>query len=108
FWMIPDPTAITRENIEAFFHVSQEQLVPLISFSPAHLGLGAAAVLEIDRNDMGRQAGEMGLAILKGTAPEALPLAHPRRVTVRTNNAVMRRLGISSNIIERLSSEPKI
>jgi putative tryptophan/tyrosine transport system substrate-binding protein len=94
-WMLPDATAVTRETAEAYFRFSQEQNVPVVSFASAYLGLGAAAVLEIDRTELGRQAGDMTSAILKGTEAGNIPLAYPRRVQLKTNPSVLKHLGIA-------------
>ena len=95
-WMLPDATAVTRETAEAYFRFSQEQNVPVVSFADAYLRLGAAAVLEIDRTELGRQAGDMAVAILRGTGAAEIPLAFPRRVQPKTNPIVLRRLGIAT------------
>ncbi|MGB9079926.1 MAG: ABC transporter substrate binding protein [Desulfuromonadaceae bacterium] len=93
-WMLPDSTAVTRETTEAYFHFGQQQGVPVVSFAPNYLGLGAAAVLEIDRVELGRQADAMVAALLKGGS---MPLAFPNGATVRTNSSILRRLGSSFN-----------
>lgn len=91
-WMLPDSTAVTHETAEAYFHFGQQQGIPVVSFAATYLGLGAAAVLEIDRVELGRQADAMVAALLKG---DSIPLAFPNGVTVRTNASVLRRLGSS-------------
>lgn len=103
-WMLPDATAVTRETAEAYFRFSQEQNVPVVSFAGAYLGLGAAAVLEIDRTELGRQAGDMTSAILKGTGVADIPLAYPRRVQLKTNPSVLKHLGITP---ERAVANPR-
>jgi len=95
-WMLPDATAVTRETVEAYFRFSQEHSVPVVSFASAYLGLGAAAVLEIDRSELGRQASDMSSAILKGTEASDIPLAYPRRVQLRINPSVLKHLGIAA------------
>lgn len=103
-WMLPDATAVTRETAEAYFRFSQEQNVPVVSFAGAYLGLGAAAVLEIDRTELGRQAGDMAEAILKGADAADIPLAFPRRVQPKTNPSVLRHLGIAT---EKTAATPR-
>ncbi|KAB0669444.1 ABC transporter substrate-binding protein [Oryzomonas sagensis] len=103
-WMLPDATAVARETVEAYFRFSQEHNVPVVSFANAYLGLGAAAVLEIDRAELGRQASDMGSAILKGTEASDIPLAYPRRIQLRTNPSVMKHLGIAA---ERAALHPR-
>ncbi|GFE61457.1 ABC transporter substrate-binding protein [Geobacter sp. AOG2] len=95
-WMLPDSTAVTRETVEAYFRFSQEHNVPVVSFASAYLGLGAAAVLEIDRTELGRQAGDMSSAILKGAEASDIPLAYPHRVLLKTNPSVLKHLGITA------------
>lgn len=98
-WMLPDTTAVTRETVEAYFRFSQEEQIPVVSFANAYLGLGAAAVLEIDRAELGRQAGEMAAALLReGEAGQ--PVAWPRRSALRTNRSVLKHLGIASEQLE--------
>jgi len=94
-WMLPDSTAITRGTTEAYFHFGQQQAVPVVSFAANYLRLGAAAVLEIDRVAMGRQADAMVEDLLSGNSIEGLPLGLPNGITVKTNPGILRRLGRS-------------
>jgi putative ABC transport system substrate-binding protein len=93
-WMLPDTTAVTRESAEAYFRFSQEQHLPVISFAAAYLGLGAAAVLEIDRTELGRQAGGMAARILEGGDTDGGSFSWPNKTTRKSNPVVIRRLGI--------------
>ena len=93
-WMLPDAGVVTRESMEAFFRFSQQNHVPLISFAGAYLRLGAAAVLELDRVDMGRQAAELaGQVLSPGGA--GVKIRIPRRAILKTNDSVLHSLGIS-------------
>lgn len=94
-WMLPDITAVTRETAEAYFHFSQQQAVPVVSFAANYLGLGAAAVFEIDRAALGRQANEMVTSLLAGGDIDNTPLSFPRGVVLKTNDGILRRLGAS-------------
>ena len=96
-WMLPDSTAVTRETAEAYFHFGQEQNVPVVSFAANYLGLGAAAVLEIDRLAMGRQAGAMTTELLKGNNRENMPLDFPKGIKFKTNSSVLKRLSVVVN-----------
>lgn len=93
-WMLPDSTAVTHETAEAYFHFGQQQGIPVVSFAATYLGLGAAAVLEIDRVELGRQADALVAALLKG---DSIPLAFPNGMTVKTNSSILRRLDSSLN-----------
>lgn len=92
-WMLPDTTAVTRETTEAYFRFGQDQSVPVISFAGSYLGLGACAVVEIDRKEMGRQAGGMVDAILESGRNAELPVGPPRKILIKTNPGVLKRLG---------------
>lgn len=99
-WMLPDSIAVTRETLEAYMRFSKEKRVPLVSFADAYLGLGAAAVLELDRLDLGRQAGEMAIALLNGTSVSKLPMSQPRRAVYKTNRSVLKNLGMTLEQVE--------
>mgnify|MGYP001617135245 CR=1 FL=1 len=94
-WMLPDSTAVTRETTEAYFRFGQQQAVPVVSFAPNYLGLGAAAVYEIDRVAIGRQADEMAAALLRGNRSGGMPIVFPDTLFLKTNPNVLRRLGSS-------------
>jgi putative tryptophan/tyrosine transport system substrate-binding protein len=102
-WVLPDTTAVTLETLEAYFLFSQGESIPVISFSAAHLKLGALLALEVDRGELGRQAGEMARQLLRGEDPATLELASPRRVRLVTNNAIARRLNYPSELMQSLS-----
>lgn len=92
-WLLPDDTAVARETVEAYFLFSLQQQVPVIAFSGAYLQSGAAVALDLNRHDMGRQAGSMVAALLDGKDVANLPVEFPRKAVVRTNLTVLRRLG---------------
>lgn len=91
-WMIPDPIAVVKETLTGYFEFSLQRRVPVISFTAAHLRLGAAAAIDIDRRGLGRQAGEMTMKILNGAAPSSLPVEQPESHSVRINPVVLQHL----------------
>ena len=94
-WMLPDITAVSPETTEAYFLFSQGERVPLVSFAEVFLSMGAAVALGIDRYDIGRQLGTMAQGVLAGTPAEDMPVQSPRRVVLKVNDGVLRRLKIS-------------
>jgi putative ABC transport system substrate-binding protein len=86
-WMLPDTTAVTRETSEAYFRFGLQNSVPVISFAPNYLGLGAAAVLEIDRVAMGQQAFALAAQLLneRNNIP---PVELCKGAAVKTNPVV--------------------
>jgi len=101
-WMIPDAAAVNNRTVEAYFLFAQGQQIPLLSFDRYHLGSGAAVVVEPDRNEMGVQAGEMVAAVLDGTSISSLPPLSPRKFILKTNPAVLKRLNIPADTVDRL------
>lgn len=93
-WLLPDDTAVARETVEAYFLFSLQQQVPVIAFSGAYLQSGAAVALDLNRHDMGRQAGGMVAALLDGEDVADLSVEFPRKAVIRTNPTVLRRLGL--------------
>ncbi|MDD5284484.1 MAG: ABC transporter substrate binding protein [Desulfuromonadaceae bacterium] len=91
-WMIPDTTAITRETTEAYFRFGQDLGVPVVSFAATYLELGAAAVLEIDRIGLGRQANALISAIFEDDPIGSRPLAFPKNIMPKGNPVVLKRL----------------
>jgi putative tryptophan/tyrosine transport system substrate-binding protein len=101
-WLLPDTTAVTRETMEAYFLFAQHQSIPVISFSAAHLKLGALLALDLDRVELGRQAGEVAQRVLKGTEAAELEAAAPRKFAIKANDAVARRLKYPAELISSL------
>ena len=94
-WMLPDNTAVTRETTEAYFRFGQQQAVPVVSFATAYLGLGAAVVVDLDWQAIGRQAGTTIAALLRGSSLDGIPLSFPSNTTVNINPSVLKRLNSS-------------
>jgi putative tryptophan/tyrosine transport system substrate-binding protein len=100
-WMIPDPHVVNQNSAEALLLFSLGQKIPVVSFDRHYLDLGAAAIIEADRGEMGRQAGEMALALLNGTPISELPPVLPRKFIIRNNPNVLKRLGIPDGAAEK-------
>lgn len=101
-WLLPDSTAVTQETVDAYFYFSIEEGKPVIAFSGVYLSLGAAASLEIDRFEMGKQAGEMANLLLNGSSPDSIPFHAPRTIFLKTNRSVTRKLDLNLRNLETL------
>lgn len=99
-WMLPDSAVISQLTVEGFANFSIQQKVPLVSYASVYLSHGASVVVEIDRIDIGVQAGEMISDLLSGETASAD--SAPRKAVVRLNQTVMKRLGISSDLVGRI------
>ncbi|MBT1073611.1 ABC transporter substrate-binding protein [Pelotalea chapellei] len=99
-WMLPDPTVITRNTVESYFRFAQEHSLPLISFAPAYLTMGAAAIVDIDRYETGRQAAIMAGRLLAGEVPPVITA----KSTIKGNPSVLQRLKLSPSLLNGLNS----
>ncbi len=100
-WMLPDTTAVTRETTEAYFRFGQQNSVPVISFALSYLGLGAAAILEIDRVALGRQAFALAAKRLKiensenSENSENMPFRFPTKINRTHNPKIFKNLAMT-------------
>jgi len=97
-WMLPDSITSSGEAADAHFLFSAAHRVPVVTFSSAYLASGAALALDIDRFDMGRQAGEMAAQLVDGNGISEIFPASPRKTLVRVNPPVLRRLGLKPEL----------
>ena len=93
-WMLPDTMAVTRETTEAYFHFGQKYGIPVVAFASRYLGLGAAAILEIDPVAVGHQAGAMASALLGGNG--TANYEELNYTTVKTNRSILQKLSLES------------
>ena len=99
-WMIPDTTAVTVENMDAFFRFSLDQQLPLVTFARQYLGKGAFAAIEADRVDLGSVMVEQVRKLLGRDGDPYV--ADPRKLRLWTSDSVARKLGISAIGLERI------
>ncbi|HEY5995647.1 MAG TPA: ABC transporter substrate binding protein [Candidatus Deferrimicrobiaceae bacterium] len=97
-WMLPDATAVTSATLDAWFLFSLRQKVPVVTFSEQYLARGAAVSLDVDRTDLGHQAGELANALLTRAASPPVSL-DARKVQAHGNPTVGRNLGIDLSTI---------
>ncbi|MBK5274573.1 MAG: hypothetical protein JJE30_05930 [Desulfuromonadales bacterium] len=64
----------------------------MISFSTSYLGLGAAAVIDIDRSGLGRQADTLAAQIMGGSRLADISPALPIDTVIKTNQQVLKHL----------------
>jgi putative ABC transport system substrate-binding protein len=93
-WMLPDTSVVTSDTMDAMARFSLDERLPLVTFSDHYLAKGAAATLQTDRADMGRQSGELASAIIQGTATNGT-IHYPRTAVRRLNDSVTSKLGIT-------------
>lgn len=97
YWMIPDLTVNTPDNIRFLMDFFAANNIPVLSFSERFVDMGALMAVKPDAVDMGRQAGEMASRILSGAKPDSIAPADPRKIVIIVNQETARKLGITFN-----------
>jgi putative ABC transport system substrate-binding protein len=98
-WMLPDAITSSGKSADAHFMFSAANSVPAITLSSVYLASGAAFALDIDRFDIGKQAGEMALSLINGYAVSDVPAQLPRKVSTKSNPSILKRFAIVTNSI---------
>ncbi len=79
-WGIADSVVMTPKTAKTIIPMLLRSNIPLIGPSPSWAKEGALYSLDGDYADIGAQAGDMAVKILKGAQPGAIPAALPRKV----------------------------
>ncbi|MBX3329172.1 MAG: ABC transporter substrate-binding protein [Nitrospira sp.] len=85
FWLLQDQTVITEDSMEFIIQATLEAKVPMFGFSPTLVQQGALGALVVNAKDMGRQAGDLATAIIKGGSPSSHPPQNPTRPQLALN-----------------------
>jgi putative tryptophan/tyrosine transport system substrate-binding protein len=101
FWLLQDQTIITEGSMEFIVQATLEAKVPMFGFSPTLVQQGALGALVINAKDIGRQAGDLATAILKGGSPSRHPPQDPAhaQLALNLNSAGYFGLGPSKEIL---------
>jgi len=94
-WMLPDPTVLQGENVNALLLASFESRVPIYSFARKYVELGAIAAAQFDFTTLGDQVAERIRHMpssLAGAAP--LRWEYTRGAQLVLNQKVARKMGI--------------
>jgi len=93
FWMVPDTTVITPETVNALLLFSFRNRVPVFSFAPKYVEMGAVAAISVDPFDLGAQAGEISRnpELQRKRQPVH---ALPYKTVLTINQTVAKKIGI--------------
>jgi putative tryptophan/tyrosine transport system substrate-binding protein len=80
FLVLPDAQLITTESYRFIVQATMDKRVPLITFSPELLSVGAMLALSPDLSDSGEKAGELVLQLLAGKASSTVGVAMPEGI----------------------------
>ncbi len=93
-WFIPDNTVCRPAVIKRLLLDSLKSGVPVMGISPSYAKAGALLALSCEYGDIGRQAGEIAVRILKGEKCSDIGIIAPRAEKLYLNQAVADRLKI--------------
>lgn len=85
FWLLQDQTVITEDSMDFIVQATLQAKVPMFGFSPTLVQQGALGALVINAKDIGRQAGNLATAILKGGSLPQHPPQDPARPQLALN-----------------------
>ena len=94
-WGVADTVAMTPQTAKNVLPFSVRNNIPLIGPSPTWVKAGALYALEWDYTDVGAQAGDMAVKVLKGAPPSAIPTASPRKVYYALNLKTAQQMNIT-------------
>ncbi|MBF0117813.1 MAG: hypothetical protein HQK79_03200 [Desulfobacterales bacterium] len=97
FWMLPDISLITPENIELLFLFSMENKVPVLTFSEKYFKQGALMTIFCDPLDVGRQGGVIAREIILGKKVSSIKPQFAENAVVSFNLKIVEKLGIKIN-----------
>jgi putative ABC transport system substrate-binding protein len=101
-WMLPDSTAVSAENVDAYFLFAQQQNLPVFSFARGYLAKGALAVLEVTREKMAEKSCSLLGKLRSGTPAAALPDVDVSEAILHTNESVAAKLEINLSDLKQL------
>ncbi len=94
-WLIGDRTVLTTQSLQYVFLFAFQTNLPLMGLSEHFVRMGALLAVGPDYEDVGRQSGEIAARILRGSDPEEVPVASPRKVQLSLNLRTAEIIGLS-------------
>jgi len=93
FWMVPDTTVITPEAVNALLLFSFRNKVPVFSFAPKYVEMGAVAAISVSSFDLGAQAGELARNPELQRKSQSIHVP-PSKTVLTINQTVARKIGV--------------
>ena len=95
-WTLTDPGVMVSAAAKRILTSALKAKTPVVGFSPAMVQAGALLGLGIDAKAIGRQAGNIAVAILGGEKrPADFHLVYPDETSVHVNLTVAARIGLA-------------
>lgn len=93
-WLIPDPTVVNRESIQAILEYSFENRIPIFAFHKKFVQAGVLLSLSPSYEKMGSQSCELAQRVQRGTAASAIPPENPKHLEIAVNVNTARNLNL--------------
>ena len=93
-WLVPDSTVVSEQSLPYILSRTLKNRIPVLGYAAYVVKKGALLGLSCDYEDIGRQAGELSLEILRGEKPSNLPITVPRRTLLSVNIKAAKRVEI--------------
>lgn len=94
-WLIRDPIVASEEAVRFVIEEALQHRVPVFTYSPDIAQMGALASLAVAPGEMGRQAAELGRALLAGDSVAGGRIVDPEHGQVTINLHAADHLGLS-------------
>lgn len=94
FLMVPDPAIYTIHSTKYLIIQSLNRKTALVGLSSPYTKAGALYSLDCDYEDMGRQAGEIALKVIRGENIGNIPVVYPRKARLSLNLITADNIGI--------------
>ncbi len=104
-WAQVDPLIYNAQSSQYILLTLLRNKIPFMAFSSQYVKAGALLALECDYKDIGRQAGEIAVKILRGGVLGTVALSFPAKVRLVVNQKIAQVIGIE--IPKKLLEEAK-
>jgi putative tryptophan/tyrosine transport system substrate-binding protein len=102
-WAQVDPMIYNSQSSQYILLTLVRNKIPLMAFSSQYVKAGALLALECDYVDIGRQAAQIAIRVLKGGAFGSVALTFPAKAKLIVNKKIAQLLGI--NIPQKILEE---
>jgi len=106
-WLVMDPQVYDKDSLEFVLKYCADNKIPVIGFAANTVKAGALLGFVYDYLDLGRQTGEIIMAVINGKSPGEIPIAPPRKIGYAVNKRIARYLSVelSPDIINSAAEE---
>lgn len=93
-WSVADQTIYTPQSTKHIILQTLRNQIPMMAFSQTLVEAGGLFTLDFDFKDIGRQAGEIAVRVLRGANPGDIPVATPGIIYFKYNEKTAERIKV--------------